>query len=79
MTAAAPEEYEDMHRLVDQLTGDQLRVLHAQALRLVHSSEHTEDSVWPPSWVGSIRADRSDIAERHEQLRDEAVELHRNR
>ncbi|TQS15581.1 hypothetical protein FLW53_07680 [Microbispora sp. SCL1-1] len=37
MTAAAPEEYEDMHRLVDQLTGDQLREIRAHTLRLVHS------------------------------------------
>ncbi|QFY07172.1 hypothetical protein GBF35_11160 [Nonomuraea phyllanthi] len=67
MTAAS-EEYADMHRLVDQLTPDQLREIRAQTLRLVHSSEYTEDSTWPPSWVGSIHAGRSDISERTDEI-----------
>ncbi|GIH68869.1 hypothetical protein [Sphaerimonospora thailandensis] len=74
MTAAF-EEYEDLHRLVDQLTPDQAGELRAHALRLVHSSEHTEDSNWPPSWVGSIHAERTDISERLEELRSEDVIL----
>lgn len=67
MTAAS-EEYEEMHRLVDQLTPDQLREIRARTVRLVHSSEHTEDSQWPPSWVGSIHAGRSDVSERVEEI-----------
>jgi hypothetical protein len=67
MTAAS-EEYEEMHRLVDQLTPDQLREIRARTVRLVHSSQHTEDSQWPPSWVGSIHAGRSDVSERVEEI-----------
>ncbi|XVQ84451.1 hypothetical protein ACQP2K_37410 [Microbispora siamensis] len=74
MTSAS-EEYEDLHRLVDQLTPDQAGELRAHALRLVHSSEHTEDSTWPPSWVGAVHAERSDISEKLEELRGEHVDL----
>ncbi|MEV0146754.1 MULTISPECIES: hypothetical protein [unclassified Nonomuraea] len=70
MTAAS-EEYEDMHRLVDQLTPEQLREIRAQTLRLVHSSEHAEDSTWPPSWVGSIHVGRADISERTDEILSE--------
>jgi hypothetical protein len=65
---AAPEEYEDMHRLVDQLTPDQLREVRAHTLRLVHSSDDTQDESWPPSWFGSITTERDDIAERTEEI-----------
>ncbi|GAA4210596.1 hypothetical protein [Microbispora amethystogenes] len=78
MTAAS-EEYEDLHRLVDQLNPEQAGELRAHALRLVHSSEHTEDSAWPPSWVGAIDAARTDISERLEELRGEDVALRADR
>jgi hypothetical protein len=68
MTAAAPEEYENMHRLVDQLTGDQLREIRAHTLRLVQSSEHAESESWPPAFFGSVRAGRSDVAARTEEI-----------
>lgn len=64
----ASEEYEEMHRLIDQLTPDQLGEIRVHMLRLVHSSEHTEESQWPPSWVGSIRAGRPDTSERVEDI-----------
>jgi hypothetical protein len=67
MTAAS-EEYEEMHRLVDQLTPDQLREVRACTVRLVHSSERTEDSQWPPSWVASIHAGRPDVSKRVEEI-----------
>lgn len=67
MTAAS-EEYEEMHRLVDQLTPDQLQEIRACAVRLVHSSEHADDSQWPPWWVASIHAGRSDVSERVEEI-----------
>lgn len=67
MTAAL-EEYEEMHRLVDQLTPDQLREIRACAVRLVHSSEHADDSRWPTSWVASIHAGRLDVSERVEEI-----------
>lgn len=68
LMTAASEEYEEMHRLVDQLTPDQLREIRACTVRLVYSSEHAEDSRWPPSWVASIHAGRSDVSERVEEI-----------
>ncbi|MEO3867994.1 hypothetical protein ABGB18_04100 [Nonomuraea sp. B12E4] len=68
MAAAAPEEYEDLHRLVGQLTGDQLREIRTHMLRLVHSSEHTESESWPPALFGSVHAGRSDVSERIEGI-----------
>ncbi|MEU8244787.1 hypothetical protein [Nonomuraea sp. NPDC048916] len=68
MTAAAPEEYEDLHRLVDQLTGEQLQEIRAHTLRLVHSSEHADSEPWPPAFFGSVRAGRSDLAARTEEI-----------
>ena len=68
MTAAAPEEYEDLHRLVDQLTGEQLQEIRAHTLRLVHSSGHAESEPWPPAFFGSVHAGRSDVAARTEEI-----------
>ncbi|GAA4589450.1 hypothetical protein GCM10023194_43700 [Planotetraspora phitsanulokensis] len=65
---AAPEEYEDMHRLVDQLTPDQLREVRAHTLRLVHSSDGAQGESWPPAWFGSITTEHDDIAERTEEI-----------
>ncbi|MER6825152.1 hypothetical protein ABT352_04115 [Streptosporangium sp. NPDC000563] len=65
---AAPEEYEDMHRLVDRLTPDQLHEVRAHTLRLVHSGEGESGQEWPPSWFGSVTTGRDDIAERTEDL-----------
>ncbi|MGW0479872.1 hypothetical protein [Nonomuraea sp. NPDC003214] len=62
--SAAPEEYEDMHRLVDRLTADQLREVRAHTLRLVHGAGSDGDTHWPPAWFASITTDRDDNAER---------------
>ncbi|XVQ86785.1 hypothetical protein ACQP2K_04995 [Microbispora siamensis] len=67
MMAAAPEEYEDLHRPIDQLIGDQLRDIRAHMLRPVHSSEHAEGDSWPPAFFGSVRAGRSDVTARTEE------------
>ncbi|WP_061296929.1 hypothetical protein [Herbidospora cretacea] len=67
MTAAAPEEYEDLHRLVDQLNGDQLREIREHTLRLVHPEESAEGGAWPPSFFGSMRSGRSDLATRTDE------------
>ncbi|GAB2481710.1 hypothetical protein [Streptosporangium sandarakinum] len=64
---AAPEEYEDMHRLIDRLTPDQLHEVRVHTLRLVHSDESGSEE-WPPAWFGSVTTDRDDIAERTEEI-----------
>ncbi|MFI7055246.1 hypothetical protein ACIBLB_24585 [Streptosporangium canum] len=65
---AAPEEYEDMHRLVDRLTPDQLHEVRAHTLRLVHSGEGESGQEWPPAWFGSVTTGQDDIAERAEEI-----------
>ncbi|MFC4588978.1 hypothetical protein [Sphaerisporangium corydalis] len=65
---AAPEEYEDLHRLVDRLTPDQVREVRAHTLRLVRPSEDNQDEQWPPAWFGTITAGRDDYAERAEEI-----------
>jgi hypothetical protein len=65
---AAPEEYEDMHRLVDRLTPDQLHEVRAHTLRLVHSGEGESGQEWPPAWFGSVTAEQDDIADHAEEI-----------
>jgi hypothetical protein len=65
---AAPEEYEDMHRLVDRLTPDQLHEVRAHTLRLVHSGAGDSGQEWPPAWFGSLTTKQDDIAERTEEI-----------
>ncbi|MGW4424718.1 hypothetical protein [Streptosporangium sp. NPDC004631] len=65
---AAPEEFEDMHRLVDRLTPDQLREVRAHTLRLVHSDRGESGQEWPPAWFGSVVTEQDDIAERTEEI-----------
>jgi hypothetical protein len=65
---AAHEEYEDMHRLVDRLTPDQLHEVRVHTLRLVHSGEGEPGQEWPPSWFGSVTTEQDDIAERTEEI-----------
>ena len=71
MTAA--HDYEDLHRLVDRLTPDQVQEVRQHALRLVDE----EDEAMAPSvprdlsFIGLIHAE-SDLAERSEDvLREE--------
>lgn len=68
MAAAAPEEYDDLHRLVDQLAGHQLQEIRAHTLRLVHASGHSESEPWPPAFFGSVHAGRSDVSARTEEI-----------
>ncbi|WP_157251960.1 hypothetical protein [Nonomuraea typhae] len=65
MTAAS--DYEDLHRLVDELTPDQVRVAHAQVLSLVRSQTEADDSDLP-SWFGRYRAGRTDAAQATEEI-----------
>lgn len=71
---APHEEYEDLHRLVDQLRPDQVREERARLLRLVHSSTE-EPEVGPdglPALFGAFQAGRSDASQRVEGYGHEA-------
>ncbi|MFG1616473.1 hypothetical protein [Nonomuraea wenchangensis] len=67
---ALQEEYEDLHRLVDQLRPDQVREGRARLLRLVHpGSEELElgrDGM--PALFGAYEAGRSDASEQVEEI-----------
>ncbi|MEU7897293.1 hypothetical protein AB0B45_31055 [Nonomuraea sp. NPDC049152] len=65
MTAAP--DYEDMHRLVDELTPDQLRVAHAQVLSMVRSQMEADENDLP-LWFGRYRAGRTDAARATEEI-----------
>ena len=69
MTAAA-EEYEDLHRLVDQLAPDQVSEVRARVLQLVHTRDESIDldSDELPALFGGFRAGRSDAARRTEEI-----------
>lgn len=47
------EEYEDMHRLVDQLAPDQLPKVRTQTLQLVSSSISSKDSTLATALLGA--------------------------
>ncbi|GAA3005864.1 hypothetical protein [Streptosporangium longisporum] len=69
--SAAPEEYDDLHRLVDRLTLDQARALRAVALQLVEN-ESAPVAEAPTrrrrlSFAGII-ADEPDSAQRSEEI-----------
>ncbi|WP_405087878.1 hypothetical protein [Microbispora sp. NBC_01389] len=64
------EEYEDLHRLVDQLRPDQVREERARLLQLVHSRSE-EPELGPdglPTLFGAFRAGRSDASEQVEEI-----------
>ncbi|GII65225.1 hypothetical protein Skr01_53100 [Sphaerisporangium krabiense] len=69
--SAAPEEYEDLHRLVDRLTPNQARALRAVALELVENEAATV--VQPHgrrrrlSFAGIV-SDEADSAQRSEEI-----------
>ncbi|GGO62632.1 hypothetical protein [Nonomuraea cavernae] len=67
---APQEEYEDLHRLVDQLRPDQVREERARLLRLVHSriEEPELSSDGLPTLFGAFQAGRSDASERVEEI-----------
>ncbi|GAB2853955.1 hypothetical protein GCM10027176_65820 [Actinoallomurus bryophytorum] len=63
MTAA--HDYEDLHRLVDQLTPDQVQEVRRHALRLVDEGEVvSEETGRTPAFAGIIEDGPSDLAER---------------
>lgn len=69
--SALHEEYEDLHRLVDQLTPTQARALRAVAQELVHDSpksitDHGEKRR-TLSFAGIV-TDEADIAQRSEDI-----------
>ena len=64
------EEYEDLHRLVDQLRPDQVREERARLLQLVHSLSK-EPELGPeglPTLFGAFCAGRSDASEQVEEI-----------
>jgi hypothetical protein len=64
------EEYEDLHRLIDQLRPDQVREERARLLQLVHSRTE-EPELGPdglPTLFGAFRAGRSDASEQVEEI-----------
>ncbi|GII85332.1 hypothetical protein Ssi03_33220 [Sphaerisporangium siamense] len=67
---APQEEYEDLHRLIDQLRPDQVREERARLLQLVHSRTE-EPELGPdglPTLFGAFRAGRSDASEQVEEI-----------
>ncbi|WP_228011033.1 hypothetical protein [Nonomuraea phyllanthi] len=70
---APQEEYDDLHRLVDQLRPDQVREERARLLRLVHS-QPGEPELGPsgvPTLFGAFEAGRSDASEQVEEILSE--------
>lgn len=63
----AAHDYEDIHRLVDQLTPDQLKAARTQILRLVHSQDESAEEEMP-SWFGAFHAGRRNAARRTEEI-----------
>ncbi|WP_432923578.1 hypothetical protein ACQPZZ_26945 [Microbispora sp. CA-135349] len=67
---APREEYEDLHRLVDQLRPDQVREERARLLQLVHSRKEEPElgTDGLPTLFGAFRANRSDASEQVEEI-----------
>jgi hypothetical protein len=64
------EEYEDLHRLIDQLRPDQVREERARLLQLVHARAE-EPELGPdglPTLFGAFHAGRSDASEQVEEI-----------
>ncbi|MFC4536955.1 hypothetical protein [Sphaerisporangium dianthi] len=67
---APQEEYEDLHRLIDQLRPDQVREERVRLLQLVHSRTE-EPELGPdgvPTLFGAFQAGRSDASEQVEEI-----------
>lgn len=70
---APQEEYDDLHRLVDQLRPDQVREERARLLQLVHS-QPGEPELGPsgvPTLFGAFEAGRNDASEQVEEILSE--------
>ncbi|MGA4990719.1 hypothetical protein [Nonomuraea bangladeshensis] len=67
---ALQEEYEDLHRLVDQLRPDQVREERARLLRLVHPGSEAPElgHNGMPTLFGAYEAGRSDASEQVEEI-----------
>lgn len=73
MTAAA-HNYEDLHRLLDQLSPAEADAVHTLVLAFKANqvpapgatTATTDD--WPPSWFGSVTAGEPDVAERAREI-----------
>ena len=61
MTAARDE----LHRLVEQLTEEQVPAALIEVQRLVSEAE---PAAWPPAWFGAITAGRADTSQRVDEL-----------
>ncbi len=61
MTAARDE----LHRLVEQLSEDQVSAALIEVQRLATASPSAS---WPPAWFGAITAGRTDTSERVDEL-----------
>jgi hypothetical protein len=73
MTAEAYHNYDDLHRLVDQLKPDQADTVRAVVLRLVTGEREPDErddqpGEWPPPWFGSVTSDDPNIAERTREI-----------
>lgn len=66
MTAARDE----LRRLVEQLSDEQIPTALAEVQRLAAS---TEAAPWPPPWFGAITSKRSDTSERVDELLADGV------
>jgi hypothetical protein len=67
----AAHAYEDLHRLVDRLTPDQVRELRMHALRLVECQEAAPDEgrrPAKPSFIGIMDSGEGDLSIRHEEI-----------
>jgi hypothetical protein len=58
-------ERDELRRLVEDLPDERLPAVLAEARRQARPEAVTP---WPPSWFGSIEADRTDVARRHDDL-----------
>jgi hypothetical protein len=65
----AAHDYEDLHRLVDQLTPDQVQEVRQHALRLVDEEETaSEEAGRTPAFAGVIEDGPPDLAERIDEF-----------
>ena len=62
---AVSAERDELRRLVEQLSGDRLPAVLAEARRQSGSVSAGE---WPPPWFGSFAGGRSDLGSDHEDL-----------
>ena len=56
---------DDLRRLVEQLSHDQVPAALAQVQRIAASAE---SATWPPPWFGVVTSTRSDTSERVDEL-----------